>query len=161
MVLKTAKFGQIDISGDKVIEFIECIPGFDNSKRYILIKIAETLPFYWLQSVDEEDLALPVINPFEVMSDYSPMIDNTVLDRLQLASDDELLVVNVAVLPADLMKATVNLAAPILINVVKNLGVQTILNSGEYQIRHPVFRVDHNHVSEKEEGANKYAGSDT
>ncbi len=157
MVLKTTKFGQINISGDKVIDFIECIPGFDNSKRYIMIKITETLPLYWLQSVDEEDLALPVINPFEVMNDYSPMIDNMVLDRLQLSGDNELLVVNVALLPADLMKSTVNLAAPILINVVRNLGIQTILNTGEYRIRHPLFD---NKANDKAEGAKKNAGTD-
>jgi len=138
MLLNTKRFGDIEISDDRIITFKEGIPGFEHLRSFIVILLDQTKPFFWLQSV-EEDISLPVISPFDVNADYSPMIDDSIFDELGIEKEDDLLVLNVAIIPDDMTKMTVNLVAPILINVAKNLGKQIIIEGGEYQMRYLVY----------------------
>lgn len=140
MLLNTRRFGEIEISEERIIAFNEGIPGFEHLKRFIVILLDQTKPFYWLQAIDE-DISLPVISPFDVNPEYSPMIDDSVFNELELEREEDILVLNVAVIPDDMTKMTVNLAAPVLINVAKNLGKQIIIEGGEYQMRYNIFEI--------------------
>ena len=90
-----------------------------------------------------------MISPFEIDSDYSPIIDDTVFEQINLKDETDLLVLSVAVIPDDMKKMTANLAAPILINIADNYGCQVLIERGDYDIRHPIFKA----VYEKMKGA--------
>ena len=141
MSFQTRRFGEIEVPEDKIIRFAGGIPGLECMSRCILIKVEETLPFYWLQSAIDGGVALPVINPLLIDSGYAPSVEESVFEELQIEKgrEEDLLVVNVAVIPEDLKKMTANMAAPLLINIVKNLGKQVILDSSPYQMRQPIY----------------------
>ena len=139
MSFLTRRFGQIEVPEEKVIRFRDGIPGLECMKRCILIKVEETLPFYWIQSVEDGDIALPVINPLIIDNTYSPSVEDSVFDELELEKEEDLLVVNVAVIPQDVTKMTANMAAPLLINIEKNLGRQVILDNPGWQMRFPIY----------------------
>lgn len=148
MQLKTKRFGEIEVSDDKIIYFKDGVFGLEHLKRMIVIILEQTRPFYWLQAIDE-DISFPVISPFEIDSDYSPIIDDTVFEQINLKDETDLLVLSVAVIPDDMKKMTANLAAPILINIADNYGCQVLIERGDYDIRHPIFKA----VYEKMKGA--------
>lgn len=156
MKIKTKRFGEIEISQDKIIEFKEGILGLEHLKSMILIILEQTKPFYWLQAV-EQDVSLPVINPFEIDKEYSPAIEDTVFKELELEDEFDLLILNVSVIPDDITKMSVNMAAPILINISKNLGKQVVVDNPHYEIRQPIFQI----ISEKMRRGKGNAGSDT
>ena len=121
MEFMTKRFGQINVPDEKVIHFAEGLPGLPCMRRSILIKAEETAPFYWLQSVEDGEIAIPVINPMLVDEAYAPSVEDSVFEELELETEEDLLVVNVAVLPEDLTTMTANMTAPILINIARNM----------------------------------------
>jgi len=138
MLINSKTFGSLDIDEEKIITFKEGIPGFEDLKRFFIVILDQTKPFFWLQAVDE-DISLPVISPFDVLKDYSPVVDDSVFTDLCLSREEDLLVLAVSVIPPDVTRMTANLAAPILINIAANTGRQVLIDGGEYQIRHPIY----------------------
>ena len=148
MILMTSKFGEIEIADDRIIYFSEGIPGFEYLKHFCVLVLEQTAPFYWLQSV-EEDVSFPVISPFDLDEKYSPFIEDAVFKELNVEKDEDVLVVNIAVIPSDASKMTVNMAAPIIINVATNLGKQVIVEGSTYLIRQPVFDIIRKMIKER------------
>jgi flagellar assembly factor FliW len=139
MVLKSARFGEIEIDDRKIIAFPHGIPGLEGTTRFALIHFEKTHPISWLQAVDEPGVSLPVVEPFLVMPDYEFNISDADAGELSVSKRDDLHVLNVVVIPEKLENMTVNLAAPILINIRANLGKQIIFDRKNYQIRYPAF----------------------
>ncbi len=139
MNLKTTKFGEIQVDKDRVIYFEKGIPGFDAYKSYVLVTPDETSPFMWLQSIEDSDIALTVINPFLIMPSYNPEVLTYDIEEIKGDDIKELVVLTVVVVPNDISKMTANFAAPIIINAKVNLAKQVIVQSDEYKVRHPVF----------------------
>lgn len=157
MTINTSRFGEIDIAGEKIISFKEGIPGFENCKSFALITTEETDPFHWLQAIEEPEIALAVINPFRIFPDYAPRVPEAHIQDIGGPSDEDILLLTVAVVPRDVTNMTTNLVSPILINSVDNLGKQVILENSEYLIRQPIFDL----VKELVNGGDEGAGTDT
>jgi flagellar assembly factor FliW len=153
MSFNAKRFGQIDVPEDKVIRFMNGIPGLECMRRSILIKVEETMPFYWLQSVEDGDIALPVVNPLIIDETYSPSVEDSVFDELELDKEEDLLVVSVAVIPQDITKMTVNMAAPMLINIEKNIGRQVILDNSDYPMRLAIYETLFSKLKEEHDRA--------
>ena len=69
MIIETTRFGPLEIPTEGVIDFPEGLPGFDG-KRYVILNRDETPMIEWLQSVDEPDVAVMIIDPAELMIEY-------------------------------------------------------------------------------------------
>lgn len=139
MEISTIKFGKINIDDDKVIMFDNGILGFEDNKKFVLFSLNNNQKFYWLQSVDNPDLAIACMDPLNICDNYSPKIDENILKNLQIENDD-ILVLCVVVIPSDVTKATVNLAAPIIINTEGQKAMQVVLQNDQYETRHLVFK---------------------
>lgn len=156
MKIETSRFGEIEIDDKKIIFFPQGIPGLEEIKRFALVHHDRTYPINWLQAVDVPHISLPVIDPFEIMPDYKfDIIDDDISD-LSLSAKNDLHVVNVVVIPEDIKKMTVNLSAPVLINIRTNLGKQVIIDRRDYQIRCPVFE----QICKKFREVRMHAGAD-
>jgi flagellar assembly factor FliW len=139
MHLSTMRFGEIEIEESKIISFPKGLPGLEDTKRFALIHHDKTYPIDWLQSVDDPRISLPVVEPFLVMPDYEFNISDSDAGELSASRRSDLHVLNVVVIPEKLEDMTVNLAAPILINVRMNLAKQIIFDRKNYQIQYPAF----------------------
>jgi len=135
MEIATKHFGLIELTDEKIITFIDELPGL-GGKHYVLLSPPDMIPFSWLQSVDNPEAALVVVNPAEILSSYQPEISGKVYEELCFEPGDECLVLVVAVVPDDIRKMTMNLAAPIIVNVDKRLAKQEILAGEEYPLRY-------------------------
>ena len=140
MFLETGRFGNIEIAEEKTINFSEGIPGFEKLKRFVLLQSEETKPVCWLQSLDDGNVSLSVIDPFLVLDDYSLDVGERELLGLKVKDAEDIFVVNVVVIPEDIRNITINLAAPIIINVPQGLGKQIVIENCEYPTRYPMFK---------------------
>lgn len=144
MLINTRCFGQIDIEEDKIIDFPSGILGFEDNKQFTLIydvkKNGEKAKIAWLQAVGEQELALPVINPFDVVEVYDPIFNETLMKDLGEINSDNAAVFLVVTVPSDITKTTANLKAPIIINSDIRVGAQIIVENKEYVIKYPVMK---------------------
>lgn len=139
MEIKTRNFGKLEIDDSKIINFSEGIPGFDELKKYVMVLDNEDSPFYWLQSIDEPEIAFVMIDVFKYMPVYNPVIEKEVIENLGEYNSEEILIYNIAVIPEDINKMSVNLKAPVVINTRTGKGIQAILNNEDYPIKHYLY----------------------
>ncbi len=131
MKLNTKNFGNIEIDEKNIITFDTPLSGLSNSKKYIIIKQDDDELFFWLQSLDENDICLCMLDVFKVLPEYNPEIAEF---KLMAISDskvslDDIKTYNLVVIPDDIQNMTVNLLAPIVINNKTNKGAQIITNN--------------------------------
>lgn len=142
MLVKTKHFGEIDLDENKILTFENGIMGFEDCKRYTILYNNETeqrSSISWLQSLDEQGLALPIINPLLVMEDYSPNVEDELLDSIGELTADNLVVFVTLTVPSDITKMTSNLKAPIIINADTRKGCQIVAENADYVIKYPVY----------------------
>ena len=141
MLLQTKHFGEIEIEEEKIITFQGGLLGFEDIKRYIVIENKDKeVPFNWLQSVDEPELAFVVTNPYTFAQDYEFDIPQKVVDDLEIKSIKDVMILVIAVVPEDIQKMTINLRGPIIINLKNKRVKQIVLNSEKYSLKHRIFK---------------------
>jgi len=77
------------------------------------------------------------------------------MEDLFVESQNDLLVMNVVVIPEKVEKMTVNLAAPIVINAKRGIGKQIIIDAQALSIRLPVYES----IMKSIQGGKKDAGA--
>ena len=150
MLIKTKCFGEVDIQEDKIVTFDLGLMGFENYKRYTLIYNNErNTSMSWLQSIDEPSLAMPVISPYAVKTDYNPKVSDDIVGSLGELDEENLIILVTMRVPEDITKMTVNLKAPLLVNASTRQGVQDIVDNLDYPIKYEIYDI----VRQKKEGA--------
>ena len=144
MRINTRYFGTVDLDDDKVIVFDEGLFGFEEYKKFALIfnnEAKERPAISWLQSVDEQALALPVMIPTVVKPDYNPVVEDDALETLGDWNEENISVLVTVTVPEDLKNMTTNLKAPIIINTDTMKGVQTVVENQDYEIRFKIYDI--------------------
>jgi len=137
MEINTRNFGKIEIDENGIIEFPQGLPGFENTRKYVLLgQATEANPFQWLQSVDCPDVAFVVTDPFSIMNEYIIDVDDSEVQEIDVKDTDKILSLVIVVVPSDMTKMSANLRAPILINTENKKGKQVMLNNDAYQIKY-------------------------
>lgn len=150
MKVKTKWFGEVEVEDSKIITFDKGIMGFENLKKYTIIYNSEegaSQSVVWLQSVEEQSLAIPIMNPTYVMPDYDPIVEDELLHNI---SDDiktaDILVFVTLTVPSDLTKMTSNMKAPIIIDADTLKGCQLIADNIEYSVKYPIYDIIKNNT---------------
>lgn len=144
MVIKTKCFGEVDIAEDKIIRFGTGLMGFEEYKNYTILFDSEKQAgktIMWIQSMEEESLAIPVIDPLLISETYNPIVEDELLDSIGEVKDDEMLILVTLTVPSDITKMTANYKAPIVINSSTLKGVQLIAENEDYLVKHPVYDI--------------------
>ena len=145
MIINSSTFGELKVSQDKIITFSPAIPGFDSGERYFIFTDDENETnegehlFCWLHSADDEDLAFALLDVLKIKDDYQPEIEEEYLKMLLYEEGDIINVYNIVNIPENVKDMTVNLLAPLVINFTKMRGMQVILESGKYKLKHKIF----------------------
>ncbi|GAX59815.1 flagellar assembly factor [Candidatus Scalindua japonica] len=144
MLLKTRLFGEIDVKDEEVIYFTKPILGFDNCREYLLMQNESIFPTFWLQSINDPNLAFPVVSPFSVDDNYSINLQSPDLEDVKLKSIDDALVLTLMVVPQSLSSIRTNLRAPIIYNPENRIAKQLILYDEKYPIHYYVLDSSNN-----------------
>lgn len=140
MILKTSKFGEVEVNEEYIFTFVEPIIGYDEYKRFALIDYNPESPFKWLQSLDNLALALPVTIPAYFGIPYEFTIPDEKEKILEASEAKDILSLNIANVPNGAPQlTTVNLLAPIVINLANKKALQLVLNDSKFAIKHKLF----------------------
>ncbi|NLA87641.1 MAG: flagellar assembly protein FliW [Clostridiales bacterium] len=138
MLIPTAHFGEVEIDEKKILTFEKGLPGLEEDKRYALLSNEDSRPVSWLQSLDNREISLPVMDPFLVCPDYSFDISQNDVEALSIEEIKDVYVLSILVIPKNVNAMTINLSAPIIINVRNSKGCQIVLDDRKYRVRVPV-----------------------
>lgn len=142
MKIETKHFGEVEISEDKILVFEKGLFGFEDYTKFIIIydnNEEESNIFCWLQSIEEESLSLPVVNPMLFYPSYSPEVSDEAVKALGEIEEQVLELYAVVVIPDDITKMSINLKAPIIINNKTKKCAQLIAEGDTYGIRHNLY----------------------
>lgn len=140
MDILTKYHGNIEFDEKDIIYFRKGIPGFEDLKKYILFELKDNPLFKILHSVEDGEVGLIVTSPFEIINSYEFKLQDSIISELKLNSPEEVLVLNTVTLNSKVSEITVNLKAPIIININHKLGEQIILDDDRYSIKHPLIK---------------------
>ncbi len=143
MKIETRLFGNIEIDVNKIINFSDGIIGFEDLKQFMIMHDAESekSKILWLQSLDDGNIALPVIDPLMIKSNYNPVVEDELFKNIGELVDGEIFVLTTLTVPADITKITTNLKAPIVINPVTLKGCQIIVDNDDYVVRYSIYDI--------------------
>ena len=138
MKIATKAYGHIEVNERQKINFPSGLLGFEALKDYILMD-AERQPFYWLQSLDVEQVAFVLINPFLFRPDYEMNIDNEELLPIGINDSGKALIFSIVTIPPDGSPMTANLQGPLIINRDSHLGLQAVLTDSRWKTKHDII----------------------
>lgn len=130
--------GEIQYEENNLITFNKGLPGLDELKKFILLDLKEYDPFKLLQSLENDEIAMIVVSPYEFFKDYEINLNEETIKSLEINSPEEVIVLTTITLNSDVEKITTNLQGPIVINTSNNLGEQIILDGSKYKVKNPL-----------------------
>lgn len=144
MKADTRIFGTIDITDDKIITLEKGMIGFPELTHFALIydeeKKDKKFKIMWLQSMEEGDVAFPVIDPIHVMEDYKPTVNEELIAPLGTVNEENIYILVTATVPKNIEDFSVNLKAPIVINTDSNKGAQ-VITEADYPVKYKVYEL--------------------
>lgn len=144
MKVKTRICGEIEVKDDKVVDMIGGLIGFESLKKFVLINDDDEKDkkgVMWLQSVENGDIALPTMDPSIVYSSYRPSIPEEILAGLGNFDKDEYLILVALTVPKKIEDMSVNLKAPIIIDVDTLNACQVIIDNEDCPVKYPIYDI--------------------
>ena len=144
MKIKTRVFGEIEVDDNKIIHFPAGIIGFPQMTDFALLydeDKGKDTPIHWLQSIQEWQFAMPVMNPLLVTGDYNPEVEDNFLIPLGDVNEEDTLVLVTVTVPKEITRMSVNLQAPIIINANSRKAIQIIVNPDKYPVKYYVYDI--------------------
>ena len=145
MEVHSTKFGIVRAFAHDIIHFPQGLPGLEDCQQWILL--AESIPTenapaatVWLQSVERDDIALALAAPCRFVPHYRVRVDSAELRSLRIERDRDVEVL--AVLNYRDGVRSINLKAPLVINMASRLGRQ-VINPGSWSMRHMIVAPSH------------------
>jgi flagellar assembly factor FliW len=121
-----------------VIEMVEPMPGFPALREFHLERLDVEGILFALRAVTEPEIRLLVVPVHRFFPDYAPEIQDETAAALGITAESEVITLGV-VNPGDsVTAATVNLLAPVLVNVDSHQAVQVVLDE-DLPLRAPLF----------------------
>lgn len=136
MIVNSLVLGEVEIEDKQAICFEHGMPGFEQLKTFVLLPIEPGLPFSYLQSLEEAEVAFLLTDPFIFYPTYDIQLSDSVIDELRIVDEKDVQVWAVVTMKEDIRSATMNLLAPIVINMKEASGRQIILQNTEYVTKH-------------------------
>lgn len=121
--------------------FKKGIPGFDSLREFIIKDLEGNEKFKILES-RESEISFVTTNPFEIYSDYEVDLNDETIKELEIKRPEDVVILTIITLGRTLESSTMNLKAPLVINIKNNLGKQYIMQNSKYETKHPLIRRD-------------------
>ena len=135
------RFGSFSYAPEDVFEFTWGLPGFPGLHRWIALTLASQPNFVWLQSLDDLTVAVPTADPYAIFDTYAPRIPASAIAALEIADPSDFTMLCVVVVTPQAEDMTMNLLAPILLNLKTRRGRQVALESSSYSVKTSIPRV--------------------
>jgi len=135
MQINTTRFGLVNFEVDDILLFPHGLIGFEDCRHWVLLGDAENETLGWLQCVPRPEVALPVVSPRRFVPEYQVRVTRGQLAPLELSQFDQAFVLTV--ISQNHADLTVNLKAPLVVNLNRRIGRQ-VITTDEQPLAHRV-----------------------
>jgi flagellar assembly factor FliW len=136
MKFVTTRFGEIDFKENEVILLPKGILGFSQLTRYVVLERKEFVPFKWLQSIEDPNVAFVIMDPEQFFPNFKLEINEKELEELNYTNSSDLITYVIVTVPQDASLASADLLGPLVINSKKRLAKQAVMPNSPYTIKH-------------------------
>jgi len=126
LAVRSRRFGTFEVPRANVLHFPTGLVGFPQLRRYVVLDHRPGSPFKWLLAIDDPDLAFAVANPGELVADYRPPLE--LAARLLETDPADVALFVVVTIPSDPTRMTVNLMAPVVVDLRTRRARQIVLD---------------------------------
>lgn len=127
MQLQTTRFGTLALDEHRLVDFESGIPGFPSFVQAALVEVESNPDFYWLQSVDDGDLAFLTVVPWSFFPDFEIVLSDDDQTAIALQDAGDAFICCLVSPDRDEGRFTANLRAPIVFNLRAGKAKQVIL----------------------------------
>jgi flagellar assembly factor FliW len=139
MEIESSRFGVLSVEEERVMNFPHGLLGFPEHQRFALIQTGQGNYFFWLQSIDDPNLAFVVTDPSTFFKDYDVALrDETVAD-LELKDLNFMQVFVICNKVGEWL--TGNLLGPIVVNAANRQAQQVVLTEKKWTTRQPLLKL--------------------
>ncbi|MFM9115585.1 MAG: flagellar assembly protein FliW [Planctomycetota bacterium] len=137
MLIRTSRFGGIEIEAEDILLFPQGLLGFEDCRHWVLLADADNESVGWLQNISRPDIAVPVVSPRRFVPGYEIQVPRGQLAPLQISDIEQAYVLTV--MSRNDGQLTINLKAPVVINLDRRIGRQ-IVSCDDQPIQFPVTK---------------------
>jgi len=160
MELITRRFGTIEVQDENALAVPSGIPGFPQMRRATLMGASavasaeragdsdatapsalDDTPLFWLQDLDDGDLAFLCVVPWGTFPDYDFDIDG---DELGIEDEADVRILNIITVrrSEEASSMTANLRAPLVVDVRNQRMHQVILTDNRWSVNAPIAALE-------------------
>ncbi|MGN0605724.1 MAG: flagellar assembly protein FliW [Oscillospiraceae bacterium] len=138
MKINTRDFGEIEVSENDIITFVQPLYGFEEYSRFVILQDDEVENIAWLQSAETSELCFILADASIAVEkeNYKKNVAKSELEKIDADSDFECWLV--MVVKDNLQESTVNLKSPVIINPASSKAMQVILDEN-FPVRYFAF----------------------
>src|SRR5689334_22162310 len=136
MEIQSTRFGRLQVDDERIITFPHGLLGFPDHTRFALIQTGEENYYFWLQAVEDPNLAFVVTDPTIFFKDYEVPLREETNQELQLSDAGFLQTFVICNKVGEWL--TGNLLGPLVVNAQNRLGQQVVLTEKKYTTRQPL-----------------------
>ncbi len=131
------RFGEIDYDPANLLHFPAGMIGFPTLHDFVVMPNKKQGPLFWIQSVDDPQIAFVLTDPTNFFLDYGIIPDKSERAYLHINAEEKCFILSVVTVPPD-QNITVNLAAPIIFASSSNRAIQVILEDSSFKSKTPL-----------------------
>ncbi|MGC9947718.1 MAG: flagellar assembly protein FliW [Bryobacteraceae bacterium] len=142
--IRTKCFQETDYADSSLFHFPSGLPGFDRERAFVFLSRPDSQPLLFMQSVLTPELCFVLLPVFAVAPQYRLVLDEEALADLHLPPEsqpiigEDILCAVIVCARGNQEPPTVNLLAPVVVNLHDRIGIQAIQTQSGYSHRHPL-----------------------
>ena len=141
MKVQTKFQGEVEALETDLFTFVKPLLGFEEKTTFAMVPaLEEVSPFVMMQSVEDVNLAFYLVSPWIVKTDYEFNLTSEQVELLDVETAEDVHVMSLVTLNADIEKMTANLVAPIVMNMKNQRAMQIVLQQTEYTTKHFILK---------------------
>lgn len=139
MEIQTSRFGTLLVEDERIMTFPNGLLGFPRHTRFALVQTGAENYFFWLQSIDEPNLAFVITDPSIFFKDYDVPVREEWQTELQLTNPQSAQIFVICNKVGEWL--TGNLLGPLVVNTDNRLGQQIVLTDKKWTTRQPLLKL--------------------
>lgn len=136
MLIESERLGAVEVDDTKVLTFPDGLLGFPDARRFALLDAGDDGTYFWLQALDDPQLAFLAAVPWAFFPDYEPELSMPDQETLGLTDPADALVLCLLTFSDEAV--TANLLGPLIVNAATREGRQIVLGDSDYSARMPL-----------------------
>jgi flagellar assembly factor FliW len=137
--IDTTRFGTLEVDKCDVITVKDGILGFEHLKRFFIVDPGDQTLILWIQSIDDQSVAFPIIEPKFFQPNYSIKLLPAELASLELTDLTDTSVYSILTIPKIVSEMSANMKAPIIINNKTKIARQIVLQNNKLEVQLPMY----------------------